>query len=612
MVNRNFNTRRTGYTFILIFALMSVGIIFTGYIYYRNYEQKYRFNVESQLSSIADLKMSELALWRRERLGDGSLLFKNKTFSALVRRFMENPEDADAKRRLDDWMGKYTTAYQYARVVLFDAQAGIRLSAPEKANTDDLEIERNVAAILREGQVAFQDFHRETTDGLIHLAVVVPIFDEADESQTLGVLAIDIDPAAYLYPFISRWPTPSKTGETLLIRRDGDDVLYLNELKFNKDAALNLRIPLTKTDVPSVKAALGQKGVVEGLDYRGKPVIAAVGAVPDSPWYLVARIDTEEVYGPLIERMWLMVTVVGLLLAGSGMGMGLIWRQRSARFYKERYQVAEALRESEERYRSLFENNHAVMLVINPDDGNIVEANPAAVAYYGWSREELKLKKISDINTLTPDQIHAEMELAHAEKRSHFFFKHLRADGAPRDVEVYSGPVNVKGRALLYSIVFDITERRQAEKSLQRAYALLNDTQRLAKIGGWEFDVEKQSMFWTDEVYRIHDLDPGEITPDSTEHIARSLECYRPEDRPVILAAFQRCAQEGEPYDLELAFTTTKGRKLWIRTTANPLFDSGKVVRVVGDIMDITERKLAEEELQRFFDLVPDMVCIAS
>lgn len=100
MINQTVNTRRTGYIFILIFALMSVGIIFTGFLYYRNYEQKYRANVETQLSSIADLKVGELALWRRERLGDGGLLFRNKTFSELVRRSLEDSGETGANRRL--------------------------------------------------------------------------------------------------------------------------------------------------------------------------------------------------------------------------------------------------------------------------------------------------------------------------------------------------------------------------------------------------------------------------------------------------------------------------------------------------------------------------------
>ena len=135
----------------------------------------------------------------------------------------------------------------------------------------------------------------------------------------------------------------------------------------------------------------------------------------------------------------------------------------------ERKRTEEALRESEERYKNLFQNNHAVMLIIDPDNAAILDVNPAACVYYGWSREELLKKKIDEINTLTTEEVYAEMQLARTEKRNHFIFKHRRADGSIRDVDVYSGPLVMAGKDLLYSIVHDITERRKAEEALRKS-----------------------------------------------------------------------------------------------------------------------------------------------
>ena len=120
-------------------------------------------------------------------------------------------------------------------------------------------------------------------------------------------------------------------------------------------------------------------------------------------------------------------------------------------------------RDQEPTYQSLFENSHAVMLLIDPETAAIRDANPAACAYYGWSREELKALRIENINTLTRDEIFTQMQLAQTEKRRNFFFKHRRADGSVRDVEIYSGPLTVKGQTLLHSIVHDITDRVQAQ-----------------------------------------------------------------------------------------------------------------------------------------------------
>ena len=134
----------------------------------------------------------------------------------------------------------------------------------------------------------------------------------------------------------------------------------------------------------------------------------------------------------------------------------------------QRRQAEDALRESEEFYKNLFNNNHAVMLLIDPETADIVDANPAACSYYGYSEKELKGKKITDINMLTPEQVFEEMALAKSDQRRYFHFQHLLATGEIREVEVFSGPINIYGKQLLYSIIHDITERREMEEELSR------------------------------------------------------------------------------------------------------------------------------------------------
>ncbi len=133
----------------------------------------------------------------------------------------------------------------------------------------------------------------------------------------------------------------------------------------------------------------------------------------------------------------------------------------------EQKELQEALMESESRYRSLFENNHSAMLIIDPERGAIIDANPAAVSFYGWTREELRSKTIKDINTLSPSEVKEEMERATKAQRIHFFFKHRIADGSERDVEVFSGPIFMDKKQLLYSIINDITERNRIEQELR-------------------------------------------------------------------------------------------------------------------------------------------------
>ena len=139
------------------------------------------------------------------------------------------------------------------------------------------------------------------------------------------------------------------------------------------------------------------------------------------------------------------------------------------------------------------------------------------------------------------------------------------------------------------------TERKGAEQALHDSAILLNETQELAKIGGWAYDAATKTVLWSDEVYRIHEVSSRDYNPSSA---VRDVAFYAPEDQATIDEAFRGAVDEGRPYDLELRLITATGREIWVRTAGRPQFRDGRVVRVYGHIQDITERKMAEEELR--------------
>jgi PAS domain S-box-containing protein len=142
----------------------------------------------------------------------------------------------------------------------------------------------------------------------------------------------------------------------------------------------------------------------------------------------------------------------------------------------------ELLKESQTKLKSFFKDNPGNILIINPLNKRIISANNAACRFYGWSRSELTKMKISDINILPEDELAKEMELARKQKKSYFSFKHQIADGSIRDVEVSSGPVILKGKHLLYSVIKDVTEKKQYEEMFKQSFLISPDSISINRI----------------------------------------------------------------------------------------------------------------------------------
>jgi len=264
----------------------------------------------------------------------------------------------------------------------------------------------------------------------------------------------------------------------------------------------------------------------------------------------------------------------------------------------ERVRSAQALLESEARYRSLFENSHSVMLLIDPDDGAIVDANPAAAFFYGWTRAELCHKRIGEINTMPPDAVQAEMNRARQAQRNHFFFQHRLADGTLRDVEVFSGQISMGGRKLLYSIVHDITERKRAEEALRRSEASLAQAQAIAGLGSWERNITDGAGAWSVEMFRLLGCDPALGMPS----FAQSLALFHPEDRDLLAMTADAVQATRMPAEIELRSDPGRGPvRLFSAHMELGSTKQGEQTRLVGTLLDITARRQAEAEQERLF-----------
>ncbi len=268
----------------------------------------------------------------------------------------------------------------------------------------------------------------------------------------------------------------------------------------------------------------------------------------------------------------------------------------SRRLRRER--DAEVLVESESRHRALFENDHVPMLIVDPEDGAIVDANPAAVAFYGWPRERLRAMHVTEINTLSPAEVQTEMARAQAEARNHFEFRHRRADGSVREVEVASGPIIFGRRTLLYSIVKDVTERRLADERLRDTLDQFERAQAVAHLGSWVWHIRENRVEWSPQMFAIFGVDRAAFDGDLAGVIARAI---HPDDRAAVERANRRVLEERRPTPMEYRVVRPDGSVRTVRGEAGDLVvgPDGSPERLSGVVLDVTDFRASEEALRR-------------
>lgn len=386
-------------------------------------------------------------------------------------------------------------------------------------------------------------------------------------------------------------------------------VIGLNEPEDEIDASINQKIKNKVGDRLARMVQFVEKETVNGKDHL--IVFLPVKDVTGKPAAYFVQYLRDDYSGHHSRLAMIDIALFTMLLSGIFYSIDSIQSRRKSLEQKniELEQVMTAL----QQYKLLSIYARDIILFIDRD-GRIIEANEAAEKAYGFSRKELTALHIKDLRGgQTLHSVEEQMKLAN-EQGLLFETVHRRRDGSAFPVEVSSVGVDIGDRRVLLSILRDITARKQAEEKLRKSETLLKQTQEITRIGGWEYDVATQRIYWTDEVYNIYEV-PDDYDPNN---IKQAIQFYAPHERGILERAFWNAVENGTPYDLELQFISARGTHKWVRTTARSESASGKITKVIGNIMDITEHKIiedalktSEERYRTLFEGSPDAIFLA-
>ncbi len=369
---------------VLITALLV--LVVGGAWFYQAQKATVRQQAEGEFAAIGRLKAKQIEAWRNERLSDAAVLAESLFFRRGLPGFFTDPNDVTA-RELLIFLHNFVAHGPYADAFLVDPEGRVRLRLGGD-NGLHIGYKQALAKALTERRPVFTDLHIEEHDPVPHISVVAPVFSgNQPDASPLGAVVLISNAVQFLYPMLHSWPGSSATAETYLVRRDGDKALFLNNLRFLPETALRLRIPLSQKGICAVKAVLGQQGYAEGRDYRGVRVMSWILPVPDSPWIMVVKEDSAEVFHRWHVQAILILALLAALFGGVGSFALIAWQRHQKRYYRTLYRAEAGLRASLER-QSITLKAIGDGIITTDIQGKVELMNPVAEALTGWPQTE--------------------------------------------------------------------------------------------------------------------------------------------------------------------------------------------------------------------------------
>jgi diguanylate cyclase (GGDEF)-like protein/hemerythrin-like metal-binding protein/PAS domain S-box-containing protein len=584
-------------------------ISLTGYLLVDNFKEREKKNAFENLRSIGNLKAGQIQQYIQTRKGD-AVIVAGLLGNSAVQHWLKNPtgEVPHAVRQSLDIIG---AIYQLGGLQLLDEKANIRYSNGQYVELSETGKSLALQAV-NENSLGLSPiyFGDPSAPDKPLLDVFVPLVNP-DTSTVMGVLVLR-DDLHFLFSLLQSWPVESKSGETLLATRDGDDVLFLNELRYKKNTALKLRIPITRDAgahvIPSVEMiGKGYYGALEGHDYRDQPALAYNLAVPDTQWGMVVKIDTAEVYEHANRLRIIVWFTIAFFIAGAGIVLWLWWnKQRAEQIAQaELNKVAADLRIA----AIAFETQAAI--VITDLTPKIIRVNQVFQKMTGYTAEEVIGRNPNVLSTpeiRQSKEFYREMwagllskgswsgEVLDRRKNGEIYPKWLTITA----VKAPDGTVtNYVGS------FYDITKRKKAENALRDSREELHRLLNSMVEGAYGLDAKGNCTFVNHSFLQLLGYQKeNEVLGKNMHrliHHTRTDGSTYPESECKIYRAFH----VNQPANVsDEVFWRKDGVAVPVEYWAHPIITDGVALGSIVTFVDISQRKIAADEIHRlaFYD----------
>ncbi|OGR26806.1 MAG: hypothetical protein A2277_17510 [Desulfobacterales bacterium RIFOXYA12_FULL_46_15] len=595
-----FKTRSGGILFLALIILLSYGTWF-----YQTQEKAMQREVEKNLKAVAQLKADQILSWRKDQLEDAAILVDSFLLPDILGFIADTGKDN--KKNLMIKFSSLARQHDYAEIFLVSPDGSILLGMPEPA-PNHIGYQPALSSAFKEKKPVFVDLHRESPDNPPHISVISPFFSRSADNHALpaGAIVFICNPSHFLYPLIQSWPTADRSAETLLVRQDNDRVLFLNDLRHQPDAALRLHIPLSRTNVPAVMAVQGKEGYVQGIDYRGIEVAAFILPLPESPWFMVAKIDMYEAFAEWRFRSALLLSLfIGLtLLIGV---LGLVIRQREKKnHFRNLYHSEAALRSSMERHSTTLKAIGDA--VISADtQGRVELMNPVAETLTGWARDEAMGEPLEEIfhiiSAKTRERAENPVNRVLKDGRIVGLANHtilIAKDGKEYQIADSAAPIkDIDGVITGVVLVFrDVTDEYRMQEDVYRSEQYLKSVFKAAPIGIGV--VVNRILKQVNQ--RLCDI-TGYTEEEMMEQSSKMLYPNYDDYAFVGKEKYDQIQQHGTG-TVETRFKRKDGTVIEILLSSTPIDQTDMSRGITFTALDITDRKQTEKSLRRLLSAI--------
>ena len=447
--------------FILVASLASL-------VYYSQRKTILR-EKSNELSALFRLKERQLLDWKHERESDAMLIKLNPDRINLFEDILNSPNDSTLINYFNHFACSRIKTWHYSSIVLADNKGIPIVCCTDSTKSDYVSVpyKEDIESVTNKDSIFLTNLHF-TPDSQIILHMIIPLSHSTRQKNKCdGFLIINIDPMVEFYPLLQTLQTHSKSTEVLIVKAENGQLVMLNELRYTKHSALRMKFSINTGNLAAARAVRGETGIMEAVDYRNKKVLAAVGPVSGTSWFLVVKTDTSEIYAELRKFAIHTLIICILLLVTGYLSIRIIWIQRNAMDEKEHMQLEHNYELFKYKYNLVSKYaNDAILLW----DKNLklTDVNDKALELYEFTfTEMIGISKAS----LRPKEIRHELDkiIRSLNEKSGIRYetRHVRKDGTIFPVEVSTSHFLVDNQSYYQSIVRDITERKKTENIIR-------------------------------------------------------------------------------------------------------------------------------------------------